>query len=158
MNHMRSSTKFIARMYPPAFCIGCVFILLTGCAAVPARAGGWNAEAEAYDLSTDRYSLNIQGDGFRFGFTMHGIDGELQREVAPHNAVGMQLGDDNSPVKAILDVARDDDGNDVLRVEAEDGQRADVTAIAQGNSGQFRVVAAMAGVLVTMLMYDKGHS
>ena len=143
-------------MRPPVFCIGCIFILMSGCTATPAKAGVWDAEAKTYDISNERYTLNIQGDGFRFGFAAHGIDTEDAREIQPHNSVGMQLGEGNSPVQRILSATQDEAGNDILRVESADGQLADVTVYALDNAVRFQVVPDRPGTKVTMLLDEMG--
>jgi len=132
------------------FVIACCFF--SACA----HAGQWDAQAQAYRVEAQSYALGIQGEGFRFNFEMPISDGEPTDAIQAHHSVGMQLGDSNSPIKSILAVTRDDLGNDVLSVEAEDGQRAEVTIFAQENSVRFQVVPETPGAKVTMLLDEMG--
>lgn len=121
------------------------------------RAGGvWDAGTGVYTLTTPDYELEIQGQGFRFGFKMFNVDGVAERTINSHAAVGMQLGGNFSEVTQVLSVTRDADDNDVLRVRSADGQLADVTVIALDHAVRFKVRHDTPGSQVTMLTDELG--
>lgn len=116
----------------------------------------WNAGAGVYRQETERYTLTIQSAGFRFGLEMKDVGGEPIRMIQAHASAGMRLGDNNSPIRRVLGVTRDEAGHDVLRVEAVDGQIAEVTVIAQDYALRFRVVPETRGTKVAMLLGEMG--
>jgi hypothetical protein len=131
-------------------------LLLLPLSADASASRQWSAESGEYQLVTDDYKLSIQSEGFRFGFTIFGVDGADDKRVEAYTTIGMQLGNEHSGIGRIVEVMRNDNGDDVLRVRSKDGHLANVTLIALPHAVRFKVVTDTPGIKVTMLTQELG--
>jgi hypothetical protein len=76
--------------------------------------GVWNSDTGHYQLSTPTYQVDIDGNGFRFGFSGFGA-----APVEAHSSHGLALG--GSPIQSILSVTNVG-GHDQFRVQAANGK------------------------------------
>ena len=133
MDNSRIGTRTISR---------CAAMILQFSLTTTAIAQGtWDPNTGNYELSTPDYRMSIDGSGFRFGFS--GFGGA---PVPAHSSHGLAFG--GSPIQSILSV-NNVDGNDVLRVQAANGELGTVTVHALDSAVRFSISPDNAATITT---------